>query len=822
MDTTGSNQMMISEEGAKVKKLGKARIVTLILLAVAVIFLVVGIVLISVASSKKEGQHVKSGSGDAQRGNGEKPTSAKPTSANQTFAKPTSTKPTSAPTETSCAFSEEAQRTGLHEFLSRVKNTYYKLHPYDIYYDPDVTTSRIKEEYVAYDPTPSVIKKRTDAALDLLKEISSKSIDTDKLKPRERKSLAQVKHYLQHVFGQPYDVNYYAGDWMLGPNLFCWQEICSHGYGIYNGIGLNQNPRNVSDVNLIETKLKTHKEGILQYIENVKMGVKIGMVRSVEECKAGLNAISRRYLNVSLHNETGVLQEWYVAPLLAADFYVGITEEIDNQWKSTHDGKNVEETVKDWLVKYIGDPINQMLRYLKLEHSRHCVPSNVSSGLASLPLKYIWLDGQTNMSFPTTQTLPTGERLNGPWAYSQILSYFTTNQMTPLEVHELGKKQLDILYPKILEVAREVTGEENNATAVEKFREKINSPENYFNSEPIPKNESDEEAHKKCSDIEGAKKYCPKRWAAMQLWFSESRKVMSLLEPKTIPLFYFTGDNATTPTCPVDMRPDLNPSSGAQSYSPSDAICSRSAKYYIPFFLENLGPRFSEWTVTAHETRPGHHTQVQGNIEHFGDNCGGVIEWINLNPKYGAFTEGWALYAENPLIAQYTDAYNNEPMQKFGMLKWQVWRAVRLIVDTGLHYVGMSRDQALKYLSDYAWDDTDLAKKEVTRYQSVPGQATAYMIGKLEIEKASKYASDQLGDKFSLKDFHYQVLKQGFSPLAYLTEHVEKYVGCVKDTTKEGCDVILQPTKKTESTAARTKRARWPFISKETGHEHYI
>ena len=290
MDTTGSNQMMISEEGANVKKVGKARIVTLILLAVAVIFLVVGIVLISVASSKKEGQHVKSGSGDAQGGNGEKPTSAKPTSA---------------PTETSCAFSEEAQRTGLHEFLSRVKNTYYKLHPYDVYYDPDATTSRIKEEYVAYDPTPSVIKKRTDAALDLLKEISSKSIDTDKLKPRERKSLAQVKHYLQHVFGQPYDVNYYAGDWMLGPNLFCWQEICSHGYGIYNGIGLNQKPRNVSDVNLIETKLKTHKEGILQYIENVKMGVKIGMVRSVEECKAGLNAISRRYLNISLHNETG-------------------------------------------------------------------------------------------------------------------------------------------------------------------------------------------------------------------------------------------------------------------------------------------------------------------------------------------------------------------------------------------------------------------------------------------------------------------------------------------------------------------------------------
>lgn len=75
-------------------------------------------------------------------------------------------------------------------------------------------------------------------------------------------------------------------------------------------------------------------------------------------------------------------------------------------------------------------------------------------------------------------------------------------------------------------VAREVTGESDNATAVKKFREKLNSSESYFNSAPIPKNESDEEAHKKCSDIEGAKKYCPTRWAAMQLWFSESRKVL--------------------------------------------------------------------------------------------------------------------------------------------------------------------------------------------------------------------------------------------------------------------------------------------------------
>ena len=87
-------------------------------------------------------------------------------------------------------------------------------------------------------------------------------------------------------------------------------------------------------------------------------------------------------------------------------------------------------------------------------------------------------------------------------------------------------------------------------------------------------------------------------------------QVMSLLAPKTIPLFHFTGDKATTPICPIDMQPNLNPSSGAQSYQSAGADCKQSAKYNLPFFLENLGPRFSEWSVNAHEARPGHHTQV--------------------------------------------------------------------------------------------------------------------------------------------------------------------------------------------------------------------
>ena len=86
---------------------------------------------------------------------------------------------------------------------------------------------------------------------------------------------------------------------------------------------------------------------------------------------------------------------------------------------------------------------------------------------------------------------------------------------------------------------------------------------------------------------------------------------MSIHDPNTVPFFYFTGDRHSTPNCPVKLRPDFNPSSGAQSYDNSDINCTSPCHYNIPFFLEHLGPKFSEYSVNAHEARPGHHTQVR-------------------------------------------------------------------------------------------------------------------------------------------------------------------------------------------------------------------
>ena len=113
-----------------------------------------------------------------------------------------------------------------------------------------------------------------------------------------------------------------------------------------------------------------------------------------------------------------------------------------------------------------------------------------------------------------------------------------------------------------------------------------------------------------------------------------------------------------------------------------------------------------------------------------------------------------------------------------------------------MHYKGFSRQKALQFFADYAWDESDTALKEVTRYQSAPSQATAYMIGQQHIKKLRQNAKKMLGDKFDLRDFHYHLLSQGSSPLSYLEQSIDAYINCVKNKNDAGCDDILNPSVK--------------------------
>ena len=265
-------------EGNK-SALRKARILVIVLAVIAIIILIVGIVLIALAAKKKDCDEKE----DKHSGG------------------------TGGQTSSSfCEYSAEAKRVGLEDIISRAKKSYYENHPFQLPNDPDATRDEIKTKYTAYNPTPEYIKQVTDAARALFKEVSEIKVDSDKLKPRERKALSQLKHYLKTVFGQPFDMNYYAGDWMMGPTFYCKQPICNIGKHLHDMLKILK-PEGLQDVTLIENKLKTHKEGILRYMENVKMGKTYGMVYSQEACVSGRNALKRKNLNIGIKNETGQL-----------------------------------------------------------------------------------------------------------------------------------------------------------------------------------------------------------------------------------------------------------------------------------------------------------------------------------------------------------------------------------------------------------------------------------------------------------------------------------------------------------------------------------
>jgi uncharacterized protein (DUF885 family) len=164
------------------------------------------------------------------------------------------------------------------------------------------------------------------------------------------------------------------------------------------------------------------------------------------------------------------------------------------------------------------------------------VPNNVSSGLASLPLKYIYINASQTQT-KTTQKLPSGESLDGRRSYERILYYFTTSEdLTPDKIHELGKEKLKTLYPEAEKAAENETGK-SGEDAVASFKNILNDQSSYFNDAPFPSNESNEIAFEKCTNLSQAKIFCPKRHEAFQKWSAYVRGMAKKLFQEKICTF---------------------------------------------------------------------------------------------------------------------------------------------------------------------------------------------------------------------------------------------------------------------------------------------
>ncbi|MFL5486937.1 MAG: DUF885 domain-containing protein [Gemmatimonadaceae bacterium] len=215
------------------------------------------------------------------------------------------------------------------------------------------------------------------------------------------------------------------------------------------------------------------------------------------------------------------------------------------------------------------------------------------------------------------------------------------------------------------------------------------------------------------------------------------------------------------------------PSQTTAYYQPGSPDAHRAGQFFVNTYKLETRPSWEMEVLTAHEAVPGHHLQIAIAQE---------LEGIPNFRRYGgytAFVEGWALYSESlgPELALYKDPYS-----KFGQLTYEMWRAVRFVIDTGIHYLGWSRQQAIDYFkSNSAKTDQDIVQ-EVDRYIVWPGQALAYKSGELQIKALRRYAEQQLGAKFDVRAFHDQVLGQGALPLDILDARVRAWVASQRTT----------------------------------------
>ncbi len=324
---------------------------------------------------------------------------------------------------------------------------------------------------------------------------------------------------------------------------------------------------------------------------------------------------------------------------------------------------------------------------------------------------------------------------NGKQYYEFLARKFTTTSLTPQEIHNIGLSEVARIKAEMEEVIQEVNWQGTFKGFLDDLR---SNPKFYYETSE----------------------------ALFEAYLATSKRI----DPELVSLF------KVLPSMPYGLKPipiESAPDTTTAYYQRPAADGSRAGYYYVNLYRPEVRPKYEIEVLSVHEAVPGHHLQIALAME---------LDLPNFR-KYGgvtAFVEGWGLYSES---LGYDLGLYQDPYSRFGQLTYDMWRAIRLVVDTGMHYFDWSRQDAINYFLDNSAKTKQDVMNEVDRYINWPGQALAYKIGQLKIQELKDRAKIELAENFDIKDFHHEVLKRGALPLDILEQYIDQWILEVKQAS---------------------------------------
>lgn len=322
---------------------------------------------------------------------------------------------------------------------------------------------------------------------------------------------------------------------------------------------------------------------------------------------------------------------------------------------------------------------------------------------------------------------------DGKAYYDFLARYYTTTDLSAAQIHAIGLK----------EVAR-IRAEMEKVKAQTGFKGSMAEFFSYLRSDP--------RFFEKTPD------------ALLERYRATAKRI----DPELVKVFH------VIPRLPYGVRPipdNIAPDTTTAYYQPGASDGSRPGYYYVNLYKPEVRPTWEMVPLTLHEAVPGHHFQFARGLE-LPD-----APMFRRTAYFVAYGEGWGLYAEQ---LGFDMGLYDDPYDHFGQLTYEMWRAVRLVVDTGMHAMGWSRQQAIDYFKDNAAKTDQDIVNEIDRYIGTPGQALAYKIGQMKISELRAKAQRELGPKFDLRAFDDAVLETGSVPLDALERHIDTWIAARK------------------------------------------